>query len=289
MKLKANFYSDWVAILKDYLSNEWGYDISSIPDDEIPFVYFNIEHRLVENRPRKIHYSDHFSCPTELERGWEILKNKIESGQDIKPHLSKLVLKATNKDFLLNDWRIHHFHLGEELEGDFIKRTGPLLFAIVTDIKFYVIDIFSHGKWADCDIVEIIHKNWPDLISNYRIRNVTGLSHKETSQDRLNLRKNHVNSFFECSDGSIYAPIGGGSVLSGYSIENTLFKVDQTIRELEHLQDFLENELSNLRSEIEGCGYEGEESLEAKLLITANCYKALFPKYNFAAILKKRA
>ena len=288
MKLNANFFSDWVEILKGILSNDLGYNITNIPDDEIPFVYFNTEQRLVENRPREIHLSDHFSCPSELERGWEILKNKIESGQDIKPHLSKLALKPTNKDSLLNDWRVHHFHLGEELQGDFTKRTGPLLFAIVADNDFYAINIFCHGKWADDAIVEIIHKNWPDIISNYKIQNSTELSHQETPQERLDLRKNQINSFFECSDGTIYAPMGGGSATSGYNVENTLRMINQK-KILKHLQDFLENELPNLRSELEGKGCEGEEILEAKLLITENCYKALFPKYNFSVILNKRA
>lgn len=288
MKLNANFYRDWVEILKGILSNDWGYDISNIPDDDLPFVYFNIEQRLVENRQREIHISNHFSCPPELERGWEILKNKIESGQDIKPHLSKLVLKPTNKDSLLNDWRVHHFHLGEELQGEFTKRTGPLLFAIVADNDFYAIDIFSHGKWADDSIVEIIHENWPDIISNYKIQNAESLSHKETSQERLGLRKNQINSFFECSDGTVYAPIGGGSATSGYNVENTLRIIKQK-KFLKHLQDFLENELPNLRGDFEGQGYEGEETLEAKLLITENNYKAFFPKYKFSVILNKRA
>ena len=52
MKLKSDFFGDWVNIQKDILTNHWGYDVSSVPDEEIPFVYFNAEQRRPGGPPR---------------------------------------------------------------------------------------------------------------------------------------------------------------------------------------------------------------------------------------------
>jgi hypothetical protein len=288
MKSKADFFNDWIAILKNILLNHWGYDITGIPDDEIPLVYFNAEQRLVEMQPRRIEYSDSFSCPDELKKGWEILKSKIEAGQDITPNLSKLVLEPNNTDSLLNDWGVHHFHLGEELDGNFIKRTGPLLFALVANESFYAIGVFTHGEWANDTIVEAIHKNWPEIITQYKIQDDIELSYNLTPEERLKFRKNEINSFFRCSDGTLYAPIGGGNVTSGYNVEGTIRMIQQK-KHLNNLQEFLEKELPGLKNDLEKQGYRGEEELEARLEITENRYIAFFLDYNFSVILHKRA
>ena len=102
-----------IEILKDTLVNMWGYDISNISNEEIPFIYFNAENRRPINRKRRIEISDIFNCPSQLENGWESLKLLIKSGQNILPNLSKMVTKLNKKDSLLYDWGIYHFHLGE--------------------------------------------------------------------------------------------------------------------------------------------------------------------------------
>jgi hypothetical protein len=287
MKLIANFYCDWVEILKDILLNQWCYDISRTQNDEIPLLYFNAEQRLVVASPRKIEISESFECPNDLVVGWNILKDKIESGFDIVPNLSKLVTKITSKDFLLNDWGVHHFHLGERIEGGFVSRTGPLLFGLVTKDIFYAIGIFAHGEWANEEIVNIIHKNWPEIISEFKIQNGTELQFIPTPKDRLKLRSNQINSSFQCTDGTTYSSIGGGSVMSGFRVESTVRMIQQK-KYLNSLQEFVENQLPLLINEFEKQGYHGEEELVAKLEITENQYNAIFPEYNYRIILNKR-
>lgn len=196
MQLKSDFYSDWLRTIKNILQNYWGYDISNIQEKELPYAYFNAKMRRPEQRKRNIEISDAFSCPTAYQAGWERLKGIIESGGDITPNLSKKIRWLNEKDSLLNDWGVHHFHLGEALEGDFIKRTSPLLFALVTSDKFYAINIFNHGAWANQDIVEIIHRNWPYLVRNHK---VNGLSpnKKITESERLILRKKTQIAFLQ--------------------------------------------------------------------------------------------
>lgn len=287
MKLKSDFFRDWINIQKDILANHWGYDVSSVPDDEIPFVYFNAEQRRPEPKVRKLVLADTFSCPQGLACGWKRLKGLIESGQDLTPNLSKLVNKLNNKDSMLNDWGVYHFHLGENMEGNFIERTGPLLFALLVEDKFYAIGVFNHGSWADQDIVEIIHRNWSSIVEKYQIKGIVS-STQLTEQERLTLRKKNANSLVTVQDGTVYAPIGGGMVSSGFNLQAVMAK-DRQKKFLRSLEEHLESQLESLREVFEKKGYNGEPELEALLDITEDKYSALFPKYDVSATLWSNA
>lgn len=65
--------------------------------------------------------------------GYKTLKAKFANGDDVTPHLSSNILNDTYEDYLLNDWGIHHFHLGQNISDGFAGRTGPLLFALITN------------------------------------------------------------------------------------------------------------------------------------------------------------
>ncbi|KAA0998421.1 hypothetical protein F0H41_18795 [Vibrio cholerae] len=287
VRLKSDFFGDWVNIQKDILMNHWGYDVSSVPDNEIPFLYFNAEQRRPEAKVRQLLLADTFSCPQNLESGWERLKGLIKSGHDLTPNLSKLVNNLNNKDSMLNDWGVHHFHLGENMKGDFIERTGPLLFALLVEDKFYAIGIFNHGSWADQDIVEIIHRNWSSVVERYQIKGIVS-STPLTEQERLNLRKRNANSFVTVQDGTVYAPIGGGMVSSGFNMQAVMRK-DRQQKFLRNLEQHLDSQLASLREVFEKQGYRGEPELEAILDITEDKYTALFPKYGVSAILWSKA
>jgi hypothetical protein len=283
MKLKSDFFTDWVNILKDILTNHWGYDISNVPEDELPFVYFNAEKRRPDLRKRNIKLSDCFVCPENLKHGWEKLKSSIESGEDITPNLSKLINKLNNKDSMLNDWGVHHFHLGEVMKGDFIERTGPLLFALVTKDTFYVINIFNHGAWADQEIIEVIHRNWSDVVKQYQLRGVLSAT-EITEEQRLTLRAKNGNSFVTVNDGTVYAPIGGGVVGSGYNFQ-AIMTTERQRSTLKTLEEHLQSQLVNLKDTLVNHGYSDEDEIEATLEITDSEYVAILPKYNVAVTL----
>ena len=284
MKLKANFFNDWIDLLKDTLSNHWGYDISSIPDDEIPLFYFNAENRRPEKKIRELIVADSFVCPQELSEGWEKLKKKVEDGEDLTPNLSKLINRLDNKDSMLNDWGVYHFHLGKKMKGSFTERTGPLLFALLNGNSFYAIGIFDHGSWANQDIVEIIHRNWPTVIENYRLRDALEMSHSFTEKERLILRSKGVNMFTSVNDGTIYAPMGGGVAGSRFNTQAVMRNITQKTR-LEELEKYLDHELDSMQEMFEERGYDGDLEVEAKLIITETQYKADFQKYGITVIL----
>lgn len=284
MKLKANFFNDWIEILKDTLSNHWGYDISSIPDDEIPLFYFNAENRRPEKKVRELILADSFFCPQKLSKGWEKLKKKIKNGEDLTPNLSKLIDELNNKDSMLNDWGVYHFHLGKKMEGSFIKRTGPLLFALLDGNRFYAIGIFDHGSWANQDIVEIIHRNWPKVIESYRLHDALDMSCSFTEQERLASRSAGINILTSVNDGAIYAPMGGGVAGSRFNTQAVLKKIRHKTL-LEELEKDLVDELDNMQELFKKQGYEGDLEVEAKLIITETQYKAEFQKYGITVIL----
>ena len=283
MKLKAYFVKDWHDSLKDILVNHWGIDISKVDEKDLPIVYFNAQQRRIDQRPRKIEMSDDFQCPVELQEGWNKIQRQIYNGDDITPHLSKFVKDSDKKDEMLNDFGVHHFHLGTELKGDFIKRTKPLLFALVTNECLHAIKIYEHGQWTNSEIVEVIHRNWPDVIKKHIIN---GDHHKSniTDSERMILRGNNCNAFLTVSDGTTYAPIGGGVMGSGHNIQS-IIEMDKQHVFLETLQNSLESQLVNIRPDLKKQGYNDEDELIAKLVITKTEYRAYFPKYLLEVIL----
>jgi hypothetical protein len=123
-------------------------------------------------------------------------------------------------DSLLNDWDIHHFHLGTVSDqSGFIQRTGPLLFARVTDTHFYLIDVPHHGDWTQQRLVEIMHNNWPDSLSDHCIPGALGLEYRPSDDDIRDLRRAGVDIAIQVSDGTVYHSMGGGYTTSGLSVD----------------------------------------------------------------------
>ena len=285
MKLKANFTKDWLALLRVQLTG-WGYDHTGLSDNDLPFMYFNAQQRRVSTKKRAVFISDTFSCPPNLQSGWQAFQQAVTIGDDVTPYLSKGIKHINATDGLLNDWGVHHFHLGNIKFGRFVDRTGPLLFAMVTDEALFAIGIYAHGQWTNLDIVENIHRNWPEIISKYRINDITG--DMLSASERAVLRKKNANSFTRVADGTVYAPMGGGTASSGLNIHSIIDR-DRQFKFLENLQRDVEAQAEKFLPALEQRGYQGETEVEVRLDITEEEYIIIFPLYNFGAILIKRS
>lgn len=196
-----------------------GFDTSKLVTDEDIFdTYCSYLSRLVETRSRKIHKADGFICPKDVEEGLAWLEDKIENGKSVNAHLNKAT-KTNKLDGLLYDWGIQHLHLGKKLDASgFVERTGFVLFAIFKADDVYFIDIRNHNGWSDTDLLEIVNKNWPNLISNYRI---TGRSEINPSSSTITkFRKKGINHIIKLSDGNSFIPIGGGITAAATSIHS---------------------------------------------------------------------
>lgn len=255
LSLTINFQQDWVEILCQKLA-ERGYSTNSSQHDSdaLCIQYFNVLKRQIDAKPRKTLVSKEFNRPKQYQTGIRLIRRKVESGQDLTPHLSKNIKSLDYHDALLNDWGIYHFHLGDSSEKTgFIKRTGPVLFARVTDEYFYMLDVLGHGSWSQQRLVEIIHDNWQESISLFKIPEGYRLSSVSPSdEDIAQFRKHGISTFIKVSDGTIYSLLGGGYSLGGnYSCSGISIDVrvtcncySATVRKLEK---YVIDNLSNFR------------------------------------------
>lgn len=235
MEIEIDLSKDWI----DYLCNEisaagYSSEVADSPD-ELSYKFFNIRKRRVPARTRAVHESSKLSCPQEHQSGYTTLKAKFANGDDVTPHLSKTILSDNYEDCLLNDWGIHHFHLGESISNGFAERTGPLLFALVKDSDIYCIDIKAHGAWSEQVLIRTLHEEWPEAIADYRIKGVLGLAYQPTNDDVAKLRKSGVQTMVQVDEGVVYGPIGGGYSTAGTSVQSRMLadRYRRLVRDIE--------------------------------------------------------
>ena len=276
MNLLIDFKADWHKILRRVTKSELDIDLGAADSKDVPVLYFNAIQRRISARPRTIHIADTFHCPEELQEGWVAVQALIEGGADLTAHLSKLVAKAGCTDGLLNDWGVHHLHLGGTVKKGWVPRTGRLLFARVTPDAFYAIGIFDHDAWVDGEIVETIHRNWPSTIAQWKLNNVAG--EQLTVEHRSALRSKNTNSFFLTTDNVTYGPIGGGMVASGHNLF-AVISMDKFHDLLERLEVRLRETAPEIWPHLAARGCSLEAEIRAELVLTEGYYSALFPDF----------
>jgi hypothetical protein len=222
VKLKANFESDGIALLRTHMIQVQGWkatEVGRLDDRDVRNYFFEARRRRLAPQARVLKIADDFQCPPSEEAGWKALQDKVRKGGDLNSHLSKGHASLFNNDGLLAEWGVHHFHLGTEPDHrnrNFVKRTRWQVFALVVDDTFCAINIYPHGPderhYEEVGIIESIHRNWPDIISAYRVKATAG-TWDETQ--RQTFRKKNANVFVSTADGTVYMPIGGGVMASG--------------------------------------------------------------------------
>lgn len=234
MNIEFRFKPSLARIFKKEIE-DLGFDTSKLKTDEdVLHSYCSYSHRLLEKRPRTIHKADTFVCPEEVKDGLAWLESKIEQGESLNPHLNTTIQKD-KLDGLLYDWGIHQLHLGLKYESTgFVERTGPVLFAVFRSNDVYFVDVRDHEGWSDKGLLEIINRNWPELLSLYKMEGVkpeTAIS----EDDITSLRKGGVNTFHELSDGNSYLSMGGGITTAGTSQEavRTYIEIVRMMRDVE--------------------------------------------------------
>lgn len=238
-KVNIDLMKDCRNIVRNKLENIWEKEeIKNIKEKDLILTYFNAIYRIfIAKKPRKIKLSSVFRVSEDLKEGWEFLKGKIINGEDLMPHLSGGHKSPTNKDYLLNDWNIHHLHLGTIYnEKGMIKRTGPVLFAVITDNEFYALKIYKHGNWANQEAVKIIDENWPKLHERY-IFNIKG-DDKLTDKQISILRKKGGNYFTKLGEGRF---LTGAISLSGHQIESIILSDNFQYRIIETEKEIINN------------------------------------------------
>lgn len=273
---KIDFISDWRQIIEDELTSA-GYPIKAGEDvKDVTIKYYNLLKRLIVAGPRSVVFSDIFNCPPDLKEGLQQLTDKIQKGENLSPHLSKTIKDIEYDDVMLNDWGIHHFHLGAEQDSSgFIKRTGPLLFARVTSGTVYCVNVFSHGAWSRQEIIEIIHRNWPETIQQYKINRAQPVALFQITDNHIkDFRNAGLSTMVQVPDGSLYAPTGGGYMLDGTSMQAVRQSI-QMLKTIERLQKQAIDELPNIVKDLKKQGREMVPPYDCKLEIDGNSFYML--------------
>ena len=219
MKIVCNLYSQWIADIRDELKRA-GIDDSVLGDQDCAIRWQSWQRRIVPPAKRDVVKAHEFTCPPLLQKGLENLEREFGTGAEVWQWQSKLIDRPSFEDGLFNDYKVVHFHLGTGMEmGGYIARTKELLFAIVDPTTVYEIGVYTHGDWYELDILDIIDRNWPQLLDAVTLRGFSDVKCPTTREEVKLLREGHVVSIMKLASGRIIAPPGEGMATDGTSVE----------------------------------------------------------------------
>lgn len=250
--IHADFVVDLWEHHRDLLAGA-GYDVSGVPLHECAQLFFNLKARTIWPAPRRVHEACDLRCPGEMEKAFQFFKLKAIAGEDLNAHLSRKLkgrkLKdAAYTDGLLTEWDVQHFHLSMTQDKDgFVKRRDEVLFGRVTPTDIYLAHFGKHKRddggsgFIALEIVEALHRNWPDTIAQYRsedagtfVRNdpTTGKQIPLTPQEQADIvRKANMSAAVRVSDGTSYLinprTMGGYGLDQWHAAANAIYQHQQ--------------------------------------------------------------
>jgi hypothetical protein len=218
-------------------------------------LYFNLQHKIPAEKPRKIFKCSSFSCPKELESGLTILENKIDSGENLLPHLSRKIFDPGFSDYMFYDYGLTHFHLGtkQSIKNSLlIEGTKEIVYALLNETSCYFIRIDEHGKWDDVALLEDLKKDFPEVLDPWKISGEP--LWKPTKEERRNMLRSQINSYIEIG-GENY--IGPGMGIDGVGTSSlAVMKMDHWFQHYARIQKaivtMLEKHLDQIEADI-GC------------------------------------
>jgi len=163
-----------------------------------------------------------------------------------------------------------------------VDRTKQLVFALITDHDFYAINIYpQHGDWEAAEILESLHRNWPQVLAGYRMQRVPG--EELSGQARKNLRNSNVQTFTAVSDGTVYAPIRGGVASSGVTIE-AVMRAARAYADMKRLHIAMQEQIETFIVQLRPCGYSDGQAIKATLMgVDSLGYHVHFPEFGVRA------
>jgi len=182
-------------------------------------AFFKVLGRTISMRSRTIKRSAELRART-LTPYQTIALHTIEAeslaGDNLNHRLTRQFWNADFNDFLLNDWNIHHLHIGPPGMGPkgLSGGTSELLYVIVRRDEIYFIDLLDHRAFAEQALMEIVHANWPEIIAPYRMQADLYFGSSPTADERAQARKAGLTIPLQVADGTGYWPPGGGQSTS---------------------------------------------------------------------------
>ncbi|WP_175954582.1 hypothetical protein [Burkholderia sp. BCC0405] len=257
--IRTNFRADLVAYIDARLA-ELEFDPSSAGDarENVPqyvMLLIRAMRRMPAVAPRRVVRAAEFSVPDVHEAGFRALASAVERGATLRPWLSVRVADLATHDRLLDDWGIHHFHLGvapHPRRPGFVERTDEVVFAMVHPDAIYFLVATSHDHrraplvWTQPLLVDLVHRNWPALLDTpVSSSNAEGMS----AEEHAKFRKCHVNVGVATSNGATYYPPGGGLMSNGDSARDYMYQM-RVLRQVEHLEALVKHYEAQIRAKL---------------------------------------
>ncbi len=178
----------------------------------------------------------------------------VQNGVDLNPYQSDTLKQLRFHDLLLYNWKIHHFHLSNELDlknGYFKKRSDHLIFALVTSEVIYLLDFEQHkeGIFGDEKWLTIIDTNWPWLLEKYKRKDIKTVYPQTTPSERQTLWTKGYSLFMTEANGSVFINPGLGNTTSGHSME-VIGEVNEIHRWLHRVNEWFKDNKQSLFIEL---------------------------------------
>ncbi|CZF79658.1 hypothetical protein [Grimontia marina] len=217
MEVNNDILSDYIDYCYQQLNHE--FINCNIRKSDAIYLYQRFKCRIVPQRVRGINEANGFQVPEHFQEAYESIKADIVAGSDLRKYQSRNLKKLDYDDDILSHWGIQHFHLSNDVESDgFVSRTGDLLFIHFTNSTAYILGIFNHRSWCNLDLIEVLHRNWPEHMSKFKMN--SGMS-PLTETNYKTLRKKSGNANIVVEDGTEYIAPGMGVSSNGAPIQAT--------------------------------------------------------------------
>jgi hypothetical protein len=245
-QIAVDFIADWVAYLRKagLPACSLKYKNAVTPEENTMRFLNAYNRRIPAIGPKSIHESRELTIPAEFTEDYQALVHQIEAGADLKPYLSRDILKKKRpdrNDGLLNSWGIQHFHF--RAEG-----TDHLLFCVITGSDVFAIQAMPHNAdhlWVNTLLIQIVHDNWPELIA--RAKQTLLKPEVFPAAKRHSLRGYNANFPITVADGTVYLPPAGGTMASGDSAEDR-WNCDKIFAELKGWQETITQNATAIRT-----------------------------------------
>jgi hypothetical protein len=243
-------------------------DLHQMTPSQLLIRWLNWTRRMVPPQPRQVLLSREFlDNPILAQRKADIQAfiSDIESGADLTKYLSRRVAhgylnlnrKKTHQradlDLMLSAWGIHHLHFSQIVDADgFVKRDGPIIFAVFRLDRAYLIDIMTHKDWTRTHVIRVLVNNWPNAGLVHEMKGTLALDRTISDDKRQQLRNAQVNSPIVEIDGKVYMP-AAGMTMSGVAINNVR-QADQILDALNNFSLMYERNPQEIISEVTHAG-----------------------------------
>ena len=272
MEIHMDLMADLGEFAKGVMSDS-GWDIAHVEtnDHRALVAYAKLKRYFISLRPRTVLKSSQFD-PLGHEAGIGRLEYAVRSGQDLNVYMTSRFDDITASDGLLDHWGICHFHLGTEIDPATgrISRTRHILFALINDSHAYFIKVGAHGRdsryvWYQQEMIETIHRNWPEAIEPFRTAGVTGISPKyDDPVDVKSLRDANLLTLLQVDDGTVYIGPGMGTTGDGTHIQDLQF-ADAMSRAVKQVEKHILDDYPLIRDNARRLGYHFKEPVTFRL------------------------